>query len=134
MSDRLSAYAPYALAALRIVTGLLFVHAGLVVLFNIPASVYPPPPPEIHTLMLIAGILELCGGLFVLVGFLTRPAAFILSGFMAITYWGFHFPQNPWPANNMGMAAILLCFIFLYLVFAGPGAWSVDLASRQRVR
>jgi putative oxidoreductase len=132
MSDRLSTYAPQALAVLRIVAALLFVHGGMVVLFNLPASVYPPPPPEMHTIMLAAGVLELCGGLLVLVGFLTRPAAFILSGFMAVAYWGFHFPQNPWPANNMGTAAILFCFIYLYLVFAGPGAWSLDAIRGQR--
>src|ERR1700724_142853 len=118
MSDRLSSYAPQALAMLRIVTALLFVHSGMVVLFDLPSSVYPPPPPEMHTIMLIAGVLELCGGLLVLVGFLARPAAFLLSGFMAVAYWGFHFPQNPWPANNLGAAAILFCFIYLYLVFA----------------
>lgn len=132
MSDRLSSYAPQALAALRVVTALLFVHSGLVVLFNLPASIYPPPPPEMHAIMLTAGVVELCGGLLVLVGLLTRPAAFILSGFMAVAYWGFHFPQNPWPANNMGAAAILFCFIYLYLVFAGPGAWSVDAIRWQR--
>ena len=63
MNDRLSAYAPQALAILRIVTGVLFIHGGVVVLFNIPASTYPPPPPEMSTLMTIAGVLELVGGL-----------------------------------------------------------------------
>jgi putative oxidoreductase len=124
--DRLSAYAPQALAILRIVTGVLFVHGGVVVLFNIPASTYPPPPPEMSTLMTIAGVLELVGGLLIFLGFLTRPVAFILCGMMAVAYWGFHVPINPWPANNLGVAAILYCFIFFYLFFAGPGAWSID--------
>jgi len=123
MFDRLSAHAPQSLGVLRIVTGLLFVHSGLVVLFNFPASIYDIP---LTPLMITAGVLELAGGLLILVGFLTRPAAFVLSGFMAVAYWGFHFPDNPWPANNMGVAAILFCFIFLHLVFAGPGAWSID--------
>ena len=130
MFDRLSIYAPQALAVLRIATSLLFIHGGMVVLFNLPPSVYPPPPPEMHTLMQVAGVLELVGGFLVLIGLLTRPVAFILSGFMAVAYWGFHFPMNPWPANNMGMAAILFCFVYLYLFFAGPGAWSVDARRR----
>lgn len=128
MLDRLSAYQPQALGVLRIVTALLFVHSGLIVLFNIPASTYPAPPPEMATLMTMAGTLELVGGLLLLAGFLTRPTAFVLSGFMAVAYWGFHVPMNFWPANNMGVAAILYCFIYLYLVFSGPGAWSVDNA------
>ena len=126
MSDRLSQYAPQALALLRIVTAVLFIHGGVGILFNIPASTYPPPPPEMATLIMIAGILELVGGLFILVGFLTRPVAFILCGMMAVAYWGFHLPINPWPNNNLGVAAILYCFIFFYLFFAGLGAWSGD--------
>jgi putative oxidoreductase len=129
MFERLGDYSAQSLAVLRIVTGLLFVHAGMVVLFNIPASIYPKLA-EINTLMMIAGILELVGGALILVGFLTRPTAFILCGFMAVAYWGFHFPSNPWPANNMGVGAILYCFIFLHLFFAGPGAWSIDERDR----
>jgi putative oxidoreductase len=126
MTERLSAYAPHSLAVLRIVAGLLFVHSGLIVLFNIPASTYPAPPEE----MTIAGWMELVGGAFILVGFLTRPVAFILSGMMAVAYWGFHVPMNFWPANNLGVAAILYCFIFLHLVFAGAGPWSIDERAR----
>ena len=126
MENRLSEYGPQALALLRIVTALLFIHAGMVLLFNIPASTYPPPPPEMASILLVAGTLELVGGALVLVGLFTRPIAFILSGMMAVAYWGFHVPMNRWPANNMGTAAILFCFIYLYLVFAGPGAWSLD--------
>jgi putative oxidoreductase len=76
--------------------------------------------------MLIAGILELVGGVLLLIGFLTRPTAFVLCGMMAVAYWVYHAPSNPYPANNNGSAAILFCFIFLYLVFAGPGAWALD--------
>lgn len=133
MTDRLNALSPYSLAVLRIVAGLLFVHSGLVVLFNVPASTYPAPPPEMATLMAVAGWMELIGGALILVGFLTRPAAFILSGMMAVAYWGFHVPINFWPANNLGVAAILYCFVFLHLVFAGAGAWSIDGRS-QAVR
>jgi len=126
MTDRLAALSPYSLAVLRIVGGLLFVHSGLITLFNIPAATYAAPPEEMSTLLAVAGWLELVGGALILVGFLTRPVAFILSGMMAVAYWGFHVPINFWPANNLGVAAILYCFAFLHLVFAGAGAWSID--------
>jgi putative oxidoreductase len=67
----------------------------------------------------------------VVLGLFTRPVAFVLSGMMAVAYWTAHAPQNPWPVNNMGDAAILYCFVFLYLVFAGPGPWSMDAMRRR---
>ena len=81
------------------------------------------------------GILELVGGLLIFLGFLTRPVAFILCGMMAVAYWGFHVPMNPWPANNLGVAAILYCFIFFYLFFAGParGASTRSAAASRAV-
>src|SRR5687767_3579460 len=105
MFDRLAAYSPQALAILRIVTGLLFVQAGVQVLFNLP------PFPGVESLMtspqmVAAGVLELVGGLLILIGLLTRPVAFIMCGFMAVAYWGFHFPASPFPTINMGIAAI----------------------------
>jgi len=121
MFDRLSAYAPQALAVLRIVTALLFLEHGTQKLFGFPSSMGPA-----EGLMLVAGIIEVVGGLMILLGFFTRPAAFISSGMMAVAYWMAHAPQNFWPVNNGGDAAILFCFVFLYLVFAGPGAWSVN--------
>ena len=125
MYDRLSTYSPQALGVLRIVAGLLFLEAGVYHVFGWPTLDYPPPP-EMATLLLIAGWLELVGGLLIIFGYLTRPTAFLLSGMMAVAYWGFHAPANFWPIANMGGPAILYCFIFLYLVFAGPGAWNLD--------
>jgi putative oxidoreductase len=122
MFDRLSAYAPQALAVLRIITALLFIEHGTQKLLNFPVPAMGPP----EGLMLIGGILELVGGLLVLVGFFTRPVAFVLSGMMAVAYWMFHAPQSFWPVANGGDAAILFCFVFFYLVFSGPGAWSVN--------
>lgn len=124
MIDRLSAYAPYSLALLRIVSALLFLEAGTVILFGWPKPAFEMPPMD--ALSWFAGIMELVGGLLLTIGLLTRPTAFILSGMMAVAYWGFHFPSNPWPVNNMGIPAILFCFVFLHLVFAGPGAWALD--------
>ena len=126
MTDRLSAYAPHAIAVLRIVTALLFFSSGLFHLFNFPATNFPPPPPEMATLLFIAGVRELVGGLLLIVGLLTRPTAFVLTGMMAVAYWGFHAPMSPWPVANMGATAILYCFVFFQLVFTGPGAWALD--------
>ncbi len=128
MFPDLNRHSPKFLAALRIVTGILFIEAGSYHLFDFPPPIHPPPPPEMETLLFTAGVLELVGGILILVGFLTRPVAFILAGMMAVAYWGFHYPMNPFPSNNMGVAAILYCFIFLYLFAAGPGAWALDNA------
>lgn len=123
MSDRLSAYAPQILAVLRIVAALLFIAHGTQKLLGFPATDMRPP---LMSLFGAAGVIEIVAGLLILAGFLTRPAAIIASGTMAIAYWMVHAPMNTFPVNNGGDAAILFCFVFLYLAFAGPGAWSVD--------
>ena len=133
MFDGLAKYSPQFLAVLRIMAALLFVQHGTQKLFGFP----PMPagmeaPPGMDPLMLTAGILELVGGLLLALGFLTRPAAFILSGQMAVAYFMGHAPMGFFPATNMGDAAILFCFVFLYLVAAGPGAWAIDNAGAER--
>jgi putative oxidoreductase len=81
----------------------------------------------------IAGILEVFGGLLIVLGLFTRPVSFVLAGEMAVAYFLVHFPQSFWPAVNGGEPAILFCFIFLYFVFAGAGPWSVDaMIARSR--
>ncbi len=126
MLDNLSRYQPQALAVLRIMTALLLIEHGTQKLFGFPASTMEGGGGELGGLMLVAGILEAFGGFLILIGFLTRPVAFILCGFMAVAYFMAHAPQNFFPVNNMGDAASLYCFIFLYLFVAGPGTWSVD--------
>ena len=121
--ERLSAYRPYGLAALRIITALLFIEHGTMKLFAFPAAQMAGPLPP---LMLFAALLELIGGILILVGLLTRPVAFLLAGEMAVAYFMAHAPNSFFPAVNQGDAAILFCFVFLYLVFSGPGAWSVN--------
>ena len=118
-------WAPRALGLLRIVVALLFIEHGAQKLFSIPVA--PPfPNPATFTLLWFAAVLEVGGGLLVLVGLATRPVAFILSGQMAVAYWMAHAPRGFFPAVNAGEAAILYCFVFLYFAAAGPGAWALD--------
>ncbi|MEH3090434.1 DoxX family protein [Agrobacterium cavarae] len=121
--EKLSRYQPYALAALRIIAALLFIEHGTQKLFGFPpAQMEGSLPP----LLLAAALLELVGGILILVGLFTRPVAFILSGQMAFAYFMAHAPKSFFPAINGGDAAILFCFVFLFLVTAGPGAFAVD--------
>jgi putative oxidoreductase len=117
----LDQYRPIALAVLRIMTALLFIEHGTQKLFGFPVSQF-----DASTLFTAAGIIELVGGILVLLGLFTRIAAFIMSGEMAAAYFMAHMPISFFPANNQGDNAILFCFIFLFLVFAGPGAWALD--------
>src|SRR5947209_13523905 len=120
----LSRWQPQLLAILRIVVGLLFLEHGLSKFFGFPVP-FPmsgPLPP----LLIAAGVIECLAGLLVTIGLFTRLAAFIASGEMAVAYWTQHFHQGFWPLANQGEAAILFCFVFLYLAAAGPGAWSID--------
>ena len=120
----LADWSPRLLGVLRIVTALLFMEHGAQKLLGFPPSDHGSP--ELFSLLGVAGILELVGGFFLLIGLFTRPIAFVLAGEMAVAYWMAHAPKSIYPALNGGDAAILYCFIFLYLVAAGPGAFSVD--------
>ena len=119
-------------ALLRIVTGLLFLQHGAMKLFGFPPSENPQPP--VGSLFWVGGIMEFVGGLLIVTGLFTRPVAFLLAGEMAVAYWMFHAPQNPFPANNMGDAAILYCFVFLYFAAAGAGPWALDRSGDSSVR
>lgn len=119
----LSRWQPQLHALLRIVTGLLFLEHGLSKFFAFPV---PFPVHPLPTLLLVAGAIELVAGALVTIGLFTRLAAFVAAGEMAFAYWMQHFPKSPWPVANGGEAAILFCFVFLYLAAAGPGAWSID--------
>jgi putative oxidoreductase len=113
------------LAVLRIVTALVFMEHGCQKLLGFP-SAPTAGLPAMLTLEWFAGCMELFGGLLVLVGFQTRIAAFLMSGEMAIGYFLVHAPKSFFPAKNGGEAAILFCFIFLYLASAGSGTWAID--------
>jgi putative oxidoreductase len=119
----LSAWQPQVLSILRIVSALIFMLHGTQKLLGLPAT---QRVVETFSLPWFAGVIEMFCGAAILVGFQTRAAAFLASGLMAFAYWLAHAPRDLFPANNGGDAAILYCFIFLYLVFAGPGPWSLD--------
>ncbi len=127
----LEALAPRVLSILRIVAAILFFEHGLQKLFGIPAPPPNMPAAAAFSLDWFAGVLEFFGGALLALGLFTRPVAFLLSGEMAFAYWGIHAPKSFIPLVNHGDGAILFCFIFLYLVFAGPGPWSVDALRRR---
>jgi putative oxidoreductase len=126
--DALNRYQPQALAVLRIVTALTFMAHGTQKMFGFPASQMGGGGFELFSLMGLAAVLEVFGGLAILLGAFTRPVAFVLAGEMAYAFWMMHVPMAGTiiPVANGGDGAVLFCFIFLYLVVAGPGAWSVD--------
>jgi putative oxidoreductase len=129
---RPSQLGPILLSVLRIMAGLLFLEHGAIKLFGFPPG-SPMPMPPTFTLLWFAGLIELVGGTLIALGLFTRAAAFLCAGEMAVAYFMGHAPHGFYPANNMGDAAILFCFVFLYLCAAGPGPWSVD-AMRGRGR
>jgi putative oxidoreductase len=126
----LAVWSPRMLSILRIITGLLFMEHGLMKLFHFPAA-QPGAPDPLPTLLMAAAAIELVGGILVTLGLFTRIAAFICSGEMAVAYFMAHAPQGFYPALNMGEAAVLYCFVFLYLAFAGGGEWSLDAQVRK---
>jgi putative oxidoreductase len=133
-TDRFEGWAPRVLSIVRIVSGLLFLGHGTQKLLGFPGGERAGSGLAFDNPGAFAGVIELVCGLLVAVGLFTRPAAFLASGTMAVAYWIAHAPQNLFPVNNGGDAAILYCFIFLYFVFAGPGPWSVDATMSRRGR
>jgi putative oxidoreductase len=122
----LTKYQPQLLSVLRIVAGLLFLEHGMQKIFHFPPMTMAIPP-EAATMVMVAAWIELIGGALILLGLFSRIAAFICSGEMAIAYWVAHVPKGGlFPAVNGGDAAILFCFVFLYIAAAGPGPLAVN--------
>lgn len=133
--SRLDPYAPKVLSGLRIVAGLMFMQHGTQKIFGFPAEAMGPF--NIASQMGIGGVLELVGGALIVLGLFTRPVAFVLSGMMAVAFAQFHWQFGAasfFPLVNQGELAALYCWVFLYLAFAGPGAWALDhhLPSQRR--
>jgi len=123
LSDTCAAWAPRVLSILRIATALVFLQHPLSKLFGFPASTNMP---AMGTLTWYAGIIEIIGAPLLLLGLFTRPVAFILAGEMAFAYFIGHHPRGFFPQLNAGSLAIMYCFVFFYLAFAGGGPWSAD--------
>ena len=126
MTDRLTSYSPVMLSVLRIISGLLFLAHGTQKFLSFPAGEAAGFGWTFSHPGAYAGLIELVTGALIALGLFTRPSAFLASGTMAAAYFMGHAPQNFWPVNNGGDAAILYCFVFLYFVFSGPGPLSVD--------
>ena len=135
----LSKWEPQALSVLRIVSGFLLLQHGLQKVFGlIPPAARPDAPPfrtpPLGSTGGVSGLLELVGGVLLVLGLFTRPVAFVLSGLMAVAYFYAHAPGGFWPILNRGELAALYSFVFLYLSFAGGGAWSLDNLLRRGKR
>jgi len=128
MFNRLSGWAPTILSVLRLVSGLLFMEHGMQKLLHFPPATRAV---DLSSLPGIGGFFELIGGALIAIGLFTQPAAFLCSGEMAVAYFYAHAPRSFFPILNGGDAAILYCFVFLYIFFAGPGPWSVDKILRR---
>ncbi|HET7588272.1 MAG TPA: DoxX family protein [Gammaproteobacteria bacterium] len=125
----------FAYLALRVVAGFMYFQVGSAILFGWFGGMHYPEgmsAPPLLSQMGVGAVLEFVGGLLVLLGLFTRPAAFIVAGEMAVGYWQFHAPNGGWPFQNGGVAAVLYCFVFLYLAARGGGEWSLDAWFRTR--
>jgi putative oxidoreductase len=120
----LQPYHAQLLSVLRIMSGLLFLQHGTTKYLGIPPSQMTGVAPL--SMGGAAGMIELVGGTLLVIGLFTRPAAFIMSGTMAVAYFVAHFPRDFFPILNGGELAALYCFVFLFLAAAGGGAWSID--------
>jgi putative oxidoreductase len=129
---RLDAAHPAVLSLTRFVGGLMFLPHGTMKLFGFPEGNHMNV--QWTSVIGAAGIIEVVTGLMIMLGFRTRLAAFVASGQMAVAYWWRHAPKAWWPDNNGGEPAVLFCFLFFYLIFAGSGPYSLDnlLGGRRR--
>ena len=123
--SNLTLWSPRALAVLRIVTALLFLEHATMKFLAFPAAM-PGMEHGLPPLLIAAGVVELSAGILITLGLFTRLFALLASGEMAVAYFMAHLPNGFWPALNQGELAIMFCFVFLYLVFAGPGVWAAD--------
>lgn len=125
MGRLLEGFSNYAYAALRIVAGAAFAQHGAQKLFGVFGGMGGGAPVEWVSLMGLAGAIELCGGVLVAAGILTRYAAFVSSGLMAAAYFMAHAKRGFWPIENEGELAVLFCFLFLYIASRGSGPLSL---------
>jgi putative oxidoreductase len=132
LRGRLARVAPYALSLLRIIAALLFIEHGTSKFFGFPAG--GMATPTLFDLEWFAALIEFGGGILLTFGLFTRISAFIMSGEMAVGYFMFHAPHSFFPYINHGELAIMFCFVFFYLIFAGPGPLSLDALIWRKAR
>jgi putative oxidoreductase len=131
MFESLERHRPLALSGLRIIAGLMFLQHGTQKVFSFPAPARGPF--ELMSQIGIGGVLEVVGGVLLILGLFTRPVAFLMSGMMAVAYFQFHAASGgPFPLVNGGELAALYCWVFLYIVFAGPGSVAVDTMIKRK--
>jgi putative oxidoreductase len=130
MNELLATWTPRALSVLRIIMGLMIIQHGMSKIIGFPA-VAATANVQVLSLIGAAGLIELIGGALLILGLLTRPVAFIISGEMAFAYFMAHGPKSFYPLLNGGTLAIMFCFTCLYLSTAGAGPWSVDAAMKR---
>ena len=126
------AFEPFALSLLRIVAGFTFSLHGYQELFGLFGGMGHGAAARLFSLLGAAGAIETFGGALIFLGLFTRPVAFVLCGEMAVAYFKQHAPHGLWPISNGGELAVLYCFIFLLLMSAGAGPWSLDRAIRKK--
>ena len=130
MIQTLSRFQPFVLSLLRFYVGLSIMQHGTAKILGFPAGA-GLGSPAVGTLSWTGGMIELIGGALMVLGLFTRPAAFILSGFCAVAYFMVHAPNSFFPIVNKGELAAVYSFVFFYLIFAGPGPWSLDAKLKQ---
>jgi putative oxidoreductase len=127
MNGRLARFTDIAFALMRFVAGVLFACHGAQKLFGM----FGGKVMTGSTLIMAAAVIELVGGILIAIGLLTRAAAFIASGEMAVAYFKAHAPQGFWPIQNKGEAAVIFCFVFLFIAAHGAGRYSLDALVRR---
>lgn len=123
LSQTVAKTAPYLLSLMRIVSALVLFSYGTQKILGFPVA---PRTPPVGSLSWVAGLFELTVGFLLLIGLMSRSAAFVLSGLMAFAYFLGHFPTSFFPSINGGTASVVLCFVLLYLAASGPGPLSLD--------
>jgi putative oxidoreductase len=132
VDSRLGRASEIAYFILRVVSGFLMMQSGSVILFGWFGGMPGGAKLNLMSQTGLGGIIEFFCAVLVLIGLLTRPAAILLSGTMAVAYFQFHQPNGNWPLQNQGLPPVLFCFIFLYIAATGAGRWSVDSLLRRR--
>src|SRR4051812_20370441 len=131
ISAKWQSWSPQLLSVLRIVSAYIFIQSGTMKILGFPIAMPNGMQIDLLSQTGIGGMMELIGGALLLLGFYTRPVAFLLAGEMAVAYFQFHASKGFWTSINGGGSAMLFCFVFLYISAAGGGPWSIDALRKK---